>query len=689
MTRNNSAKIVRAARFAAAACVLLTLAMLAHRATAAPQPPPDTDFAISLEQSATAVPLGGTMGFTGVIRFPADASSVQARLQVRRPGGRLVYQRTQYVASTTDATQTYAFGRPLEGLGLEAGTYPVTFSIRATIKGSQVATEVTQPMRVYDPSKPQVPVVVLVKVHARPLTGPNSSFAIDPAGPEAARSRTQVDGVTSLVLGDPAARLTLAISPVTIEEWRRFSTRGYTMASGTVVPAGDPTSLAYAATLERLKLALATGRLELLTMGYSDPNLSDLAANKLLGDAGTQYDAGLSAVFASLETTPSSGTAPAGGCIPAAMQRHLIARNVGYTFAEADSTRIAKRTGVATGVYPSADSTLAAIVLDARASRGMESGDASATLARTFERVGTSAANQAVAVRIDLDETATDATSTVGYALATLEGTPWVRLELGREAHAPKGAKSVTFAPTATKNAPAGFWARVRSARANATGMIAVLTSSDGDATSAEVNSLVAESSAWTEPAATWVSAKDGLAFADAALKTSKSVFGAIKVSATSVTLAGATGDVPVTIQNTSKKTLNVMVVTKTTGGMVVAGSRAVPTKLAPRETYVTVPVDMQSTLYGKLTVQVMAGSVVISKQTVTVRRSYLDRLALIGGIVVVLGGMLVWIVMRVRRAPGLDDDGTDSQPSGAEHDDASARYTEARSDGPRDRDQE
>lgn len=659
MTPAYRARLGRAARFAAAACGLVLLALLAHGAAAATQPDSDS-VAISLVQSATAVPLGGTMGFSGLIRFPSAASSVQARLQVHRLGGRLVYQKTQYLDSAKKGTQTFAFARPLEGLGIDAGSYPVTFSVQAIVNGSSVSTDVTQPMIVYDASKPHVPVVLLVKVHSRPTVDPGGTFSVDPSSTAGTLVRDEVDKVASLVSSDPLARVTLAIPPVTIEEWKRVATGGYTDASGAVVPTSDPTPVAYAATLTQLQQALGTGRLELVTMGYSDPNLADLSANKLSGDCATQYDAGISAIFASLETTPSTGTAPAGGCIPSTMQRVMGSRRVTYTFAETDSTRIGKRAGVPTGAYPTTDTSLTALVIDARASRGLESGDASATLARTFERSGSSARGQPVVVRIDLDDSITDATSTVGFALATLEGTPWVRLELGSEAQVGKGARTVTFAPATTKGAPRDFWSTVRSARAHAAGMLALFSSSDAQATSAQTDSLLAEASEWSEPSAKWRLADVGLVYANAAIKTATSAFGAIKVSAPAVTLAGATGEIPVTIQNTSKKTMIVVVLTKTSGGIQVVGKNAVSTKLPPSDTYVQIPIDMQSALYGRLTVQVMAGSVVIAKAVIPVRRSYLDRLALIGGIVLVLGGMLLWIVLRVRRSPDVRDDEAD-----------------------------
>lgn len=681
MTRALSAIHTRATRIAVVVLALLTAVIVANGAAGGPSSAdPSTGLAVSLVPSATTVPITGIMGFSGVVTFPVSADSVQARLQVKRSNGQLVYQRTQYLNKLAQGTHAFSFARPLQGLALMPGTYPATFSLRATVGGSDVATTATTVLRVYDPSKELVPAVVLVKVHALPLASPNGSFLVDPASAVAVRARDQVDRIASIVSSDPNARIVLAIPPVMIEEWRRLTSLGYTLTSGTVVPAGDSTPAAYTATLMHLQQALSTGRLELVTMGYSDPNLADLSANKLSADAAVQYDTGLSAFFASLETTPSRGSAPAGGVVPTAMKRVLLGRQVTYAFVDSDHTRIGKRTDIPSGAYPMANSSLTALVVDARASKGLESGDASATVARTLDRADTPSAAQPFVARIDLDDTVTDATTTVGFALTTLENTPWVRLTLGRDVHPPKGTRAVSFKTAATKNAPPGFWPTVRSARSRADGMVAMLPPSDDQAVTAQMNSLIAESAAWSEPSATWPHVATGLAFASAVVKDANSLFKAIKLSAPPITLPGSTGNVALSIQNSSNKTLTVVVVAKTSGRIRAVGNPGGMTvKLAPRETFVPIPIDMQDALYGKVAVQVMAGSIVVAQETVAVRRSYLDRLALVGGVVIVLGGMLVWIVLRVRQSPDIGDEGDDEDDVGGE------RYTESRSDRPTD----
>ena len=125
-------------------------------------------------------------------------------------------------------------------------------------------------------------------------------------------------------------------------------------------------------------------------------------------------------------------------------------------------------------------------------------------------------------------------------------------------------------------------------------------------------------------------------------------------------------------IENSTQKTLSVIVRAGTSGGVEVSGPKRIPTVLRPQETFVEIPVDMKSSLAGKLTVEVVAGSAVIARQTIDVRGSYLDRIAIVGGIIFVLAVILALIVVRVRRSP--DEPYTETA---TDADADSARYTE------------
>ena len=671
MTLDGSSFPRRAVRFAAGTLVLCAAAsFLVGHATAVVKPTQSTPvFSASIEQSAAAVPVGGTIGLTSVIRLPQPASYLQARVQIKDGGGRVVFQRTKTLSGVDAGTQSFTFVRPLEGLGLDPGAYPLSLQVLAVVGGSQVTTEVAADLRVYDSAKPLVPVAIIARVDSRPLTDVSGRFVADPA--VATKARDDVDRICATVMADPAAHVTLALAPLTLEEWRSIS-RGYTLTTGAKIPAGTPVPVSYATTLQQLKVAMQTGRLELTAAGYADPNLSDLAANKLGDDVTPQYETGLSACFASLEATPSTGTVPAGGAVPKTLAASLRAHGVRYIVIDSSSTRLAKK-NAAPGVYPVGGVKLNALVPDGVASGALAAGETSAALVGSFERSHSSSPRQPYALRVDLGEGHATATATILPALLALESAPWARLQLGRECAAPKGTKPITLPGVSAASKHKEFWAAVRAGRANSEALLAALGPGSATASMAQAHSLVSESHAWAEPAQSYQLAPAGIDFAQAAYRAGQAIFSKIDVTAQPVTLAGATGQVPINIQNTSQETLSVFIVAKPSGGMEVVGASRIPTKLPPRETFVQIPVDMHSALTGRLTVEVMSGPLVISRQTVTVRRSYLDRLALIAGIVVVLGGLLVFIVRRVATSPELAAD-DDSDPDGD-----TERYTESK----------
>lgn len=213
----------------------------------------------------------------------------------------------------------------------------------------------------------------------------------------------------------------------------------------------------------------------------------------------------------------------------------------------------------------------------------------------------------------------------------------------------------------------------MRLARAYATGLLAALGPGGAGVASAQTDSLLAESSAWSEPDGSWGSAARGLAFATASLDVAKAGFGRVSISAEPVTFAGKRGDLPVSISNTTKNTLKVVVRAAASGDARV-GEPLIETELRPQETFVQIPVDMRSALSSKLKVEVLAGDVVLARTTVAVQASYLDRIAIIGGIVLLLCGLLVFIVRRVRRAEYADDDRRTTHPDANP---SVARYTE------------
>jgi len=157
-------------------------------------------------------------------------------------------------------------------------------------------------------------------------------------------------------------------------------------------------------------------------------------------------------------------------------------------------------------------------------------------------------------------------------------------------------------------------------------------------------------------------------------MRVARNVLDKLTLKVENVTLPGSTGDIPVSVRNDSGRELEVTLVAEGSGVSVTGGeSRRIVLK--PAENLVTLPVDLRSSLRGQLTVSIVSGPRTLTEQTVTVRGSYLDRIAIIAGVVLVLFVLLLFIVRRVRAADASDaedvdidtDDYTDTADNPAE----------------------
>lgn len=623
----------------------------------------------SLESSQAATPLTGQFAYTTQIRLSQPASYLQTRIQVRRPTGQLLFQRTLVDNNLAAGMHSAEFTRSLVGLDLKPGAYPVEVEVRGDLAGGLETTTVATDLLVFDPATKPAGTVIVARVTAQPLEAPDGKLALDPA--VATKARTDVTSIATLVVADPNARITLAIPPMLLGEWQRASD-GYTMTDGREVPATDPTAVSYADALELLGQAVRTGRLELLWTGLADPDLAQLASQGLSRDLVPHYEAGLSATYASLETSPSTGTIPAGECIPPAAMPALKGLGLGYIITETGCVRSGD-TAVGSGSYPISNSGVRALLSDNIASAALSSAETTAALHRIAARQ-VSAPTQPIVVRVELSEDGATATQTIVPAIRALENQKWTQSVLGRETVNPDKAKTVRLLADKLGTAgPQSYLAAVSRARLFAEALTASLGEADPDAFSAHMSSLMSQSSAWAGPDGAWLGSERGEQFANASLKTSRSILDNVDLKIEPITLAGAKGLVPVSLQNGSEKVLQVTVRTSTQGGIEVVGPRRTQTAMRPQETFVQVPINMQSALSGKLSVEILAGDVVLARRTVEVRASYLDRLAVIGGIVIALAILLAFIVRRVRAAERAEE----AELARAHTSDTSGRYTD------------
>jgi hypothetical protein len=546
-------------------------------------------------------------------------------------------------------TASATFGRRTDDLGLAPGAYPARLEVTISRDGQLTEKTVETDLLIYDQKRRPRRVVFAARISGQPLADAQGRFVADPA--RFTRARDDVTRLAERVIGDPKARLSLAVSPLLLNEWARIAD-GYQLAGPEgieTIAADSATPRLYAAALASLREAVATDRLELTALGFSDPDIAELAANGLVADVDTQYAQGISAVFASLEATPSTGTVPAGGCLPPSAISSLVREGVGYAVVEPDCVRSKKATATP-GAYRVANQPLTVLVSDDQLSQATALSGETRQLHLYFKRFSAGGSNQPIVVRADVGPQAMDADGLVA-AMAAVEAQPWLRLELANASAGRRPSAAVRLrVPSGSDEVPPGYFSEVKTARRWAKALAAALGSSDSpQAAGAEMNSLVAQSAAWAGPMGDWVFADRGLGFANAARQSAEKVLDPIGLRAQPITLAGTTGRMPVTLINDSDQVLNVDVTARGDGAARVEGPARTAMELNPGENLIELQVSLPNALSGKVTVAVSSAGLVLEQQSVRVSASYLDRLVIIGAVILLMVVMLVFIIRKVR----------------------------------------
>lgn len=629
------------------------LTVMAHRSQITLGPARAT-----LDSTQTAIPVGGRFSYRATVRIPDEIDFLQVRAQLFMPESRkLIYQKTYIESAPDTASVSFTFERGIGDIDLDPGAYPLEVSVKMVSDGKRFDAVMPATVFVYDPHKAPIDVALITRVTAVPLTDPDGGLEVDPA--RFTRARDDVDALCSFVLAEPRARLTLAVSPLTLEEWRRVS-RGYRYEGpeGTSEVASDsPVPRAYAATLARLRAAVDSGRLELIGMGYADPSLSDLAAVGLLDDVGPQYDLGLSRAFAAVETTMSTGTAPATGSMSEAAGKRLYTQGTRYTVVRTKWSRSGRK-AAQPGAYRARGSALRVLVSDDELVRTLAASLTADTVQQAYAHyLETSGTPLPISIAVGPD--AAPADNVISFARSML-GAPWASPVTAREAADIREPVRVRLIGSpADKNAPSGHWKLVADARRWSRALGFALGVDSDEARSAERDSLIAESYAWSGTAGAWEHAERSLAYATRAQQTSHAVLDRIGMSAKPVTLAGTRGEVPITIANRTGRPVKVRLVSLPSNGVSLGASSSRTVMLQPQENFIEVPVDLRGGLSGSLRVRLLAGEVRLQETNVALKASIIDKLVILGGIVVVLVGLLAFIITRVR-AGERDESGAD-----------------------------
>lgn len=662
MNPRSSASISLVARIVMMALLLSTASgssLLRAAPSAPPQRPAPAPIlgrgTLSLEATSSSLPATGTMDWTARVRLTQRVDSLQVRLQVYRPSGRLLYQRTQYASDVPTGTASFRWERDLEDLDLRPDTYPVFVSVHAEQSGKRPReATVNRQLRIYEPTKEKTPVAFVVRIEGVPLSDPQGRFTVNPGTETETRDDTR--DLCRAVLRSNRIRVSVSIAPALLEEWRRIS-RGYEQAGPagvTKVPASAPVPREYAQTLDVLREAIASGRLELLSAGYGDPDPCALRDAGLLGDLGAQLDVGHSAIFSSLELTPSAGYAPPEGHIPPQSPQLIADKKMEFVVVS-QSTLMSGDETASTGVARIQGHDLRALITDDVASHGLASAEASAVVDRAFERQTSDLPRRPVIVSARLGAGRSLSAARLATIVRSVDRQPWTRVMTASNAVSRPNSPVVSIPDVRSDDdAPSGYWPETALARGWARALGSAVGRNDAEADAANLDSLIAESASWAGPDRKWSLADRGRAFGNQAQRISEGVLGKVSVRAENVTLAGSRGKIPVSIRNDSGRTLKVTLRVNGTGLSVDSPSRKV--KLRPSENFITLPVDLRSSLQGDLAIQVLAPPRLLADEQVSVRASYLDRLAIIGAVVMVLFMLLLFIVRRVRAAEAESD---------------------------------
>lgn len=609
---------------------------------------------IVLDPSISSVPSGSGFKFGARVASSEPLDFLQARLRLLMPGGSLIYQKT-FVEQSVDASSvSFVYERRIDDIGLDAAAYPVELGVDVQAGGETSRTVLPGRLYVYDPAREAQPIALVARISAQPLADPQGRFVSDPA--TFTRARDDAQHLAEWVISSPNARLTLCLSPVMVREWTQIA-GGYQLigAEGTVdVPPTELVPMQYGYALDTIRRAVATGRLEIASEGYSDPDLFELDGADLLDDIARQYERGNTALTESLWTTPTAGTAPPHGVPDAALPR-LARAGVGYVVIPAAQARRDKQRP-AGGVYRAGDSALLALIADSRASRAVASSSTAEVFDVAFERYLKAARNpQPLPVLVTLGPDAADA-SWVTSTANQLAAAPWTRMVTGSEAVSRKALRRVSLTDRKPdEDAPDQYWDRVAESRIWAEALAFALPADAPEGMRAVRQSLVAQSSAWAGHDGSWTPATSGLAYAMSATESAHDVLDNVALTASRITLAGAKGTVPVTISNKTEQKLRVVLLAEPGPGVKLGGSTRTETTLEPGDNFVELAVSLDRGFSSTLQLRLMADRAELASKTVPLQTSYLDRLVIGAGVLALLAGLLVFIIRRVRSAESAD----------------------------------
>lgn len=601
------------------------------------------------------VPVGGEVDLGVSVVVPAEARGLKVRVRLYDRDDRMLWQKTQTRSALQPSTVVLGFNKAADELGLTEGRYRLQVAVSLTGMSDAVLDE-----RVYviDRGREPIPVSLVARWASPSARDPEGRFVVDPAVDDSGRA--QLDSLARLSLLRPELRLTAALPPVLLDEWRDLAD-GYDLAGAAgVVSYGADTTTAIGARagIEALSRAIGSGSLGSLRTLYAEPDL--LETDRIgRGDVAGQLELGSRVASAALSTADASrsviptGFAVLGDRLTATATAVLARSGVTYALVGTDSVRPPASGPRAPGIYrvDGAGAVFTAVVVDRTAARCISDGRGPSVIVDyLFTRLtAASARSRPVVAIVDVGPGSAVSAQALTAVLDELSRTPWIRLIDPATAASMPPAGTVRLADGgAPRPAPAGYWSDVAAARARVEAFsLAAGGPSDAAVARAYADIYRAESAAWAGPDGAWALADRGRSFAAAANRAADAAF-ALRVSVPTVTLSSSTGRVPVSVVNDSGRTLRVRIASYSP--VVSTPRTTTPATLKPGENILSVPVDLASSLSAPLRIDVRSGDLVLASGQATVRASYTDRLVMVGGVVLVLL-LLLWYIRRKARS--------------------------------------
>ena len=628
-----------------------------------------------LRQGAPAVSREGTLTATVTVssKRPRPLGYLEVRLRLRTPAGRLLYQKTQ-VRNEATGTIDFVFARSLKDLTTIRREGRYRLQVRVFTSGAD-PVQLEDRVLVFDPARAAVPLVVVARLAGAPMTDPSGQFVVDPAVDTATRDAAVA--LSGAVQRSRAARVSLAAPPYILDEWLRASA-GYRVAASSGardVPAGAPSALAYGSALKTVAGLVRDPRVELLDVPYGDPDIPALVNLGAARDLTEHYARALSSYRATIDASPSAGTAALCQAFPEASLPILVKRSMTHAILASPSLASTDTTGA--GAVHLRGSYVTGLIVDEAASAAMATAaaDPALVLDQLFAHRTAEGTPAAVVAVVPLGQGSSADAAAVVSMIDDMAATGWVRPLTAEQAASEGTTRTVRLARRVPEpgTPPKSFWPSVAMARQYAAAYLQAAGAGDPDARAANTQALLAQSRSWAGPLQDWSLAPRGRAYADAAVRGTKAVFDQVSVQVSDVTLSGSSGRIPVTVRNTSTKKLRVQVVSSSSSLTFPKGSSQTLT-VGPGESFLTVPVDLGQALSGKVVVAVRVGTIQLAATSLTVTASFIDRLAIVGTIILVLVVLLFIVRRRVRAYRASSD------PQGARETDG--RRVRDRKDG-------